>query len=315
MEGTSSPSASGGHGAERPQGPFARVMACVAMSPSTEAVVREGARLAAACGADLAFLHVGSQRDGVERAVREAAEAGEAPAGVEVIGREGRPDRVILEEARRIGADLIFAGALRSDPLLTGIVGSVARRLARNADRSLFLSIHRFPPEGVARSVVVSVLMDDRSREMLRAAMALARRGGAAELHIVHEFDPYSVRMSETTGAAGPDAGRWKHVLETAKRFELANFLDGMGVVELERAGVLVRTSCVAGRGGEEITRYAEGVGAELLVMPAPERKLGLFDRFFGHPTETLLEQFPCSVLLYRRAGAGESAASPGATG
>lgn len=302
-------------GASPIAGAFRSVMACVGVSPSAGLVVREAARLARACGAELTFLHAGSERERVEAIVREGAADEPALADAEVIGRDGKPDRVILEEARRIDADLIFAGALKSDPLFTGIVGSVARRLARNADRSLFLSIHRFPPEGVARTIVASVAFDDRSRAMMEAAARLAIGGRARELHVVREHDPYSARMSETTGAAGADSERWEQVLETATRFELANFLEEcgrrLGVADgaeaMAKAGVIVRTECMAGRGGEEVTRYAERVGADLLVMPAPDRRLGLFDRFFGHPTETLLEQFPCSVLLFRRLREGES--------
>jgi nucleotide-binding universal stress UspA family protein len=144
---------------------------------------------------------------------------------------------------------------------------------------------------------------------MVEAAARLAIGSGARELHIVREHDPYSARVSETTGAAGADSERWENVLDTATRFELANFLEEcarrLGVADgagaLERSGITLRTECMAGRGGEEVVRYAQRVGADLLVMPAPNRRLGFFDRFFGHPTETILEQFPCSVLLFRR--------------
>lgn len=289
--------------------PFAHVLACVALSPSTALVVNEARRLADACGSDLTFLHVGPDLARVRAIVHETL----GP-DVEVLAREGKPDRVILAEAKRLEADLIFAGALRSDPLLQGIVGSVARRLARNADRSLFLSIHRFPPEGVARTIVASVGLDDRSRVMIEAAARLAINARASELHVIREYDPYSARMSETTGTAGADPEHWEHVLLTAARFKLANFLEEtsrrLGFTDaaaaLQNAGVSLRTECVAGRGGEEAAHYAQRVGADLLIMPAPDRRLGIFDRFFGHPTEMLLEQFPCSVLLFRRLASGQ---------
>lgn len=301
---------------------FRHVMACIGLSPSAGLVAREAARLASACNARLSILHVGDQREAVEAIVREAGRDEPSLTTTEVIGQSGRPDQVILDVARRIDADLVFAGALRTDPLLTGILGSVARRLARNADRSLFLSIHRFPPDSVARSIVTSVTFDDRSRAMLQAAARLAIGTRAKELHVVREYNPYSTRVSETTGSAGADPARWLPVLETATRFELANFIEEtarrLSLVDpaavLANAGVTLRTECMPGRGGEEVTRYAESVGADLLVMPAPERRLGLLDRFFGHPTETLLEQFPCSVLLFRRLRKGESAdPAPGA--
>lgn len=301
-------------GARIASGAFAHVMACIGASPSAGLVAREAARLARACGARLSFLHVGSNRAQVEDVIRQGGSDEPALRAAPLFAREGVPDRVILDEARRIDADLIFAGALASDSLLTGVFGSVARRLARNADRSLFLSIHRFPPEGVARTLVASVGFNERSVAMVEAAARLAINCGARELHVVREHDPYSTRMSETTGAAGADSERWESVLDAATRFELANFLEECarrlgvadGAATLQHAGVTLRTECIAGRGGEEVAYYAHRVGADLLVMPAPDRRLGLLDRFFGHPTENLLEQFPCSVLLFRRLRRGE---------
>lgn len=302
---------------------FAHVMACVGVSPSAGLVVREAARLARACGARLSFFHAGPDREQVERIVRDAADDEPILAHAPLHARRGQPDRVILEESRRIDADLIFAGALASDTLLTGIFGSVARRLARNADRSLFLSIHRFPEHAVARTIVASVAFDERSVAMVEAAARLAIGARARELHIVREHDPYSTRMSETTGAAGADSRRWEGMLDAATRFELANFLEEctrrLGVIDgaatLQQHGVCLHTECMAGRGGEEVAHFAHRVGADLLVMPAPDRRLGVLDRFFGHPTESLLEQFPCSVLLFRRLKKNRSPTRPASEG
>ncbi|GIK18391.1 MAG: universal stress protein [Leptolyngbya sp. PLA2] len=268
-------------------GPFKHVLACIAPSPHAREVAVEAGRLAAACGSKLTFVHAGREGDEVRRIVADALPGVEA----EVVEREGAPERVILSEAARQGADLIFAGALQSDPLLRGIVGSLARRLARHAERSVYLSIHQFPPDRLVRTLVVGIDVDERSARLMRDMAAFARKANVLALHVVYEFDPHA------PGATGPGDEREQHerLRAASERFRVADFL---GTINLE--GLPVRVTCLSGRDYVETMRFAEEQKADLLAVAAPPRRLGLLDRFFGHPTDTILQRFPCSILLHR---------------
>lgn len=277
---------------------FRRIMACVAESPFLDALLSESGAMAAANGAELVLLHIGESAT-IERAVGERLRP--APAGylgLRTVPADRSIPKLILEAADREGADLVFAGAVREEAVIQGMIGSVARRLARRADRSLFLSIHRLPADAILRSIAVSVGFDEASAEMLRDVLAFARGGRAEALHIVHEYEPLPAGAPEPAPAQGQPWDWYGSTIGAAERARLANFLEGFDL-----SGLAVRTACLAGRGGLEVVRYAEAVNASLLVAPAPPRRLGLLDRFFGHPTEFLLQRLPCSVLLHRRGG------------
>ncbi len=284
--------------------PFARIMACAALSPQLPLLVREAARLASACESELTFLHVGAESPVLRKAIDEAlaslhpsvvAGLSQSEPGPRIVSVSGPPDKVIVREAARLNTDLIFAGALQEDPAIRGVIGSVARRIARRADRSVYLSIHQFPADRLIRTLVAAVNFDEASAEMLRTVAAFAAKADVETLHVIHEYDPYSVGLTESTGSGSAGRAAYERQRRMAERVQMANFLETLNL-----SGPSLVTACLQGRDGMETLSYAERHAADLLVSPGPKRRLGLLDRFFGHPTETLLQRFPCSVLLYR---------------
>jgi nucleotide-binding universal stress UspA family protein len=78
---------------------------------------------------------------------------------------------------------------------------------------------------------------------------------------------------------------------------ELADFLGGFDL-----SGVEVHTAGLAGYEGVEVIDYARRQHADLLALPAPLKRLTIWDRFFRHPLELALRQLPCGLLLFRPA-------------
>ncbi len=58
-------------------------------------------------------------------------------AGIQLL--EGRPSQVILEEAKRVGADLIVLGSHTHSALDEMLIGSVARKVTQNANVPVLL--------------------------------------------------------------------------------------------------------------------------------------------------------------------------------
>lgn len=287
---------------EPPQAsPFRRILACLAISPHAGEVVREAAWLAGLCGAELAFVHAGDDEPLVRRTLAAALGPEAASPAPTVIVRRGGAERVILAEADAWGADLLFAGAVANAPLLRGVLGSVARRLARHADRSVYLSLHR-AGEPALKSLAVAMNFDDDSRAAAAIGLDLAHRAAARAVHFVHEYDPRA-RGAIDSVLAGSDQARYEQMVSGSQRFQLADAVQG-----LDLRGLSPRLACIEGHDLVQTTDYASDVGADLLVLAAPHQRIGLLDRFFGDPTETVLQRFPCSVLLVRRSGAGRAA-------
>jgi hypothetical protein len=61
-----------------------------------------------------------------------------------------------------------------------------------------------------------------------------------------------------------------------------------------------VHTAGLAGYEGVEVIGYARRQHADLLALPAPLKRLTIWDRFFRHPLELALRQLPCGLLLFR---------------
>lgn len=281
-----------------------RVLACVALSPRLRDVMAQAQRLAEVLEGEVRFLHVGEASDRALAQLRSAsAEAGipdssgddGATDGDAVLVRSGEPSRVICRTATEIGADLIFLGALEEEGLIQGVIGSVARRVARRAPCSVLLFTGEAPQDGRYKRIVAAVRYDGSSEEMLRLAAWLARRSESEALHVVHEYDPFSAGMRTISEVEDFDTEREARARAAEERSRLADFLEGF-----ELSGLNVSTACLRGREGVEIVRYAERHRADLLLAPRPARRLTIWDRFFGHRTELVLHRLPCSLLLYR---------------
>ncbi|MBX3374072.1 MAG: universal stress protein [Phycisphaeraceae bacterium] len=288
--------------------PFPRIMVCVTESPFLAEVVTGALRLATACGTDVLFMHAGTEGgEALRRSVTGTVDASGTSIPTGFVSRSGRPDRAILSAAREHGVDLIFAGALPRDPMVRHVLGSVARRLARMADRSVWLSIHRFPQDVLIRRLVCAIDPAGTPPAFLDDLLCLARRSGVSEVHLVHEYDPHALGLRRVGGASASVREDAEREHAASLRLELSNLLEGVPIGDLD-----IRTKCLAGRDGRETVEYAETVQADLLAVPGPARRITLLDRFFGHPLETLLDRFPCSLLVHReRPGASQGDAAP----
>lgn len=266
------------------------ILVCLAATPRAAAVVATARLWAHLYDAKLSFLHVtdnvATARDAMTRYV---------PADVlpleEIHFKTGRPDWVICNEARRIKATLIMLGALEQEGLVTSILGSVARRVARRAPCSVLLLTK--PSEFKLEHLVTSVGFGTGSINMLRQVLTIAKRHNLKSLHVIHEYDSYS-RLLRIIGKRDMGDGRYREQVAHEEMFQLSELL-----ANLDAEGLPLTAKCLDGHIGQEAVDYANDQDADLLVIPAPDH-LGFWDRFFKHPTETVLEHLPCSLMLYR---------------
>ncbi len=278
---------------------FKRVLACVALSPHVKSVLREATALATAFRSELVLLHVGEGGTQSEDAIRRAArEAGLDADSLRIFSRAGKPEDVILRQAVEADADLIYAGARPEETLIQEVRGSVARNLARRADRSIYLSIHRKPADRPPRSIVAAVDLTPSAADMLTSVAEYARRCGAGVLHVVREFRPFLPGTGESIGGVQADAQ--SSIASAEQRFELA---DWLAAIDLH--GVEVRPVCIPGRDGVETVRYAELIHADLLTVATPRRRYRWFARFLRHPAEFWIHKLSCSLLIHRSTTSG----------
>jgi nucleotide-binding universal stress UspA family protein len=270
------------------------MLVCLTDSPHALAVVRGASSAAKAFGSQPIYLHVGNDAPATRRQLEGILSRSNAASG-ELLIRPGRPDDVICRAATELDIDLVFAGALERDGLVRELLGSTARRVARRASCSVFLSID--PQDGAAAwpRITAAIRLDDASANLLTRLAALARLSERPMLHVIHENAPRSATENAPTAAAALRDVEYKNLRSASENFELANFLE-----KLDLGGIQVKIASLSGRASGDTIRYARDVGSDLLALRAPSRPFGLWDRFFGHPAETALLALPCSLLIHR---------------
>jgi nucleotide-binding universal stress UspA family protein len=101
------------------------------LGPRAHVTTEVAALLARWTGGSLELVHV------VAPDVRSLAVAADAPPGVTVV--DGTPHRALLDRAREVGADLLVIGAHGRPALERLLLGSVAERTVRAADRPVLV--------------------------------------------------------------------------------------------------------------------------------------------------------------------------------
>ena len=276
-----------------------RVLAPLALSGRAGAVAREAGRISDVLEAELVLLHVG--RDTAEARAAFAQHLHACGLGErQILFRPGKPERVICRAAQELGAELIVAGALESEGPLGYYIGSVARRIARQAHCSVLLLTHpRAEPDRFQRWVV-DVDDDPPGLATIRFALELARIEKPDFIDVTREYDlpGFGLAMERDLDVRGAEAMREQ--LHGYEEMKLTEFLSSVNTGDLETAGVRIRPVCLRGREGWEAAEHARNRDADLLITPAPPH-LTFWDKFFQHGVEFALESLPCALLLYRK--------------
>lgn len=278
--------------------PPLRLLVCLARSPQARALAGEGAAIARLIGAELKCVHVrDTPSAATDDLVRTLEDAGVDPANVSIAIRDGRPADAICEVARTEQIDLIVAGALEREGLLASMMmGSIARRVARNAPCSVLLLAKGQSPatDGFAQ-IVAATQLNEYSFEMLGIIAREARRAGTRALHVVRELGNYEMRELRYRNASSQESRDFERSWLLEHQEQLIQFLEPLDFANLE-----LHVRCLTTGEGVAAMEYAERCNADLLVYPAPPRRMTLWDQFFDHPSSVVLQQIKCALLVYR---------------
>lgn len=268
-------------------------------SETAEHGATHGCRLAAAVGAGVQALGVvdtaaaglfetdvayaqelrAAAQSGVDRVAEIAASHG---LDVETSCPTGAPVETILEYASR--ADLVAMGTHGRTGVERFALGSVAERVLRRA------SVPVVTARNAATEAYDSLLVPtDGSETAGRAtdrALAIAE-ATQATVHAVHVVDLALIGAGGGGGAA-PELAR-----QLEERGQAAvSAIDERATA----AGLSVQTAVERGSPGNEILRYADREGIDMVVMGTAGRT-GLNRVFLGSTTERVIRHATCPVM------------------
>ncbi len=268
---------------------FQRVATALAFSPRLEANLCEGIRVAQYFNAELVLIHVGDQDADKKRILDGLLADHSFPENrLKIVWHKGDPVKVISRACKVHEVDLLVAGAVQNENLLTYYLGSVARDLCREAPCSILLLVNPATESVKFHTMVVDGKQHPEDKQLIKAAMAFGQAIGIKESFFVEELKPKAVKeLSNEAEEDDPIAMENERV---------SKMLDGMNDCrEME-----INNFPIFGQGGYTISHFAQSKRADLLVLHAPEKKQARLNRFFTRGIEYVLTDLPTNLLLYK---------------
>ncbi len=222
---------------------------------------------------------------------------------------EGKNYRELANEANNGNYDLLVLGSLGLGAIHSSRLGSVCRRMARNA--KIDTLVIKQPTRDIAAGPIV-VALDGSAKSYggLLTALSLAEKW-RVEIKAVSAFDPYYhyVAFNRIAGVLSDEAGKVFKFKEQEKLHEeiidsgLAKIYQGHLSVAQSIAhdfGVELETVLLDGKPHDIIARYLKEANPSLLIMGTT----GIHadpDLDIGSNSEQLLQDAECAVLLSQR--------------
>ncbi|MBL0684726.1 universal stress protein [Aquimarina mytili] len=247
----------------------------------------------------LILVHVGEKTKSKEEKIK-ALISGFSDNGdekVKLIWKQGDPVEVIISTAKDHNADLIMLGAIPRENFLKFYIGSIARKITRNAHCSVLLLIEPSEDLRPCNHIVVNGLEDEKTKQTILDSLEVAQNLGAQKITIVEEISQEEIHVVVEDDQSLLKDTLIKEQLSKSKEQRVYDILNE--VPEANKKGVLVKTQSIFGKRGYSIGHYAKVVAADLLIMSAPE-KTTFWDRIFPHDLEHILTELPTDVLIMR---------------
>lgn len=268
----------------------------VAFSPNLKANLYEAARLALFFKSKLVLIHVGEQSEDKIKALKIILNAFKKEhLDYEVVFKTGNPVDVILSSAEEKKVELLILGALKRENFVKYYLGSIARKITRQAKCSVLLltkpSVERIP----RKHIVVNGLKNPKTAQAITTAFYVGKNLGAEKLTIVEEITQNEVAIKVDDDKSLRKANIIKERIRLRENSRIKQIVDTIPKDQIEN--ISIKSQPIFGKRGYSIGHYAKISRADLLIMNAPS-KVSFWDRLFPHDIEHILTELPTDVLI-----------------
>jgi len=278
--------------------PFNTIGIGVTFSPNLKANIFEAARLALFFNCKLVLIHVGEQSKDKENTFKTFLKSFiEKKIDYEIVFKTGSPVQVILSTTEQEKIDLLILGALKRENFLNYYVGSIARKITRQAQCSVLLLINPSVNRIASKHVVVNGLEDPKTKQTINSAFYVANKLNSDIITIVEEISQQKVAINVDDDKSLRRSTILKERIKLREDSRVKKLIDD--IPEDFRNKITIKTQPIFGKRGYSIGHYAQVARADLLVMNAPT-KTTFFDRLFPHDIEHILTELPTDVLIVR---------------
>lgn len=215
----------------------------------------------------------------------------------EMVFKTGDPVDVILSASEEKKVTLLMLGALQKENFVQFYLGSIARKITRQAKCSILLLVNPSVDRIAYQHIVVNGLNDPKTKQAITASFYAASRLKSKKITVVEEITKAEVAVSVYDDKTLRKSAIVKERLKMREESRVKSIISN--IPSEYKSNVLVKTQSIFGKRGYSIGHYAEFVRADLLVMNAPE-KTRYLDRIFPHDIEYILSELPTDVLIIR---------------
>ncbi|MEX2591828.1 MAG: universal stress protein [Anditalea sp.] len=272
---------------------YTKIALAIAFSPRMEALICEAKRMKDVHGASLILIHIGQDTDQKKQNLQALLEKHQVDQEkTEVIWKEGKPAKKIIQICNQENVDLLIAGALKVENVFTYYIGSIARKIIRKAKCSVLVLVE--PSVGPSRfdKVVINGTQQPQTPEVIRKGIELCRKEKSSQAFIVNEIKMYLLRMATASEESEAKAAIIKKQLVQDEINYVENILKS-----IDRGELKINIKVTGGRWAIELARFSEKIKADLLIVGGQDN-LNFLDRLFPHDLEDILSNLPCNVLI-----------------
>ncbi len=276
---------------------YKKIALAIAFSPRMEALVAEAKRLAQLFESQLILIHVGEKTADLTKKLDDLVSKLNLDMSKTTIlwKEEGKPVRKILEACEEEDVDLLVAGALKEEGLLTYYLGSVGRKIIRKANCSVLTLIDPKVSTSDFNKVVVNGTQLPVTPLVIRRGLEFSKALHSHQISILNEIKMYGLMMGTASEDSEEEASHTRRLLVQDEIKYVQDILQ-----DLDHEGLRINIKVTGGRWSVELARFCEKIGADLLVV-GDGRKLTFFDRIFPHDLEDILSTLPCNLLIVKK--------------
>ena len=276
--------------------PFHTIGIGVTFSPNLKANIFEASRLAVMFQSKLVLIHVGTEsaekmeqfQNILEPFIKQSLD-------YSIVFKAGDPVDVILSVSEEKKINLLILGALKRENFLKYYVGSIARKITRQANCSVLLLINPSVVRLPCSRVVVNGLKDPKTKHTIASAFYVASSLGAEKITIVEEITQDKVTVKVDDDKSLRKAAILKERLKIRETSRVNAIIEN--IPRDYTQDIAIKSQPIFGKQGYSIGHYAQISRADLLVMNAPS-KMTFWDRLFPHDIEHILTELPTDVLI-----------------
>jgi nucleotide-binding universal stress UspA family protein len=274
---------------------FRKIGLALAFSPRMEALMAEALRLKKLWNSELVLIHVGHHGEKEEKFLEGLlTKTGlAAHRDVRIIWASGKPADQILRACKKENVDLLMAGALRKENLVQFYLGTIARKILRQADCCVLMFTDPSTSPQPIKNIVVNAEDSPYVDEAIAAACELGRSERASWLHIVKEVRQYDLALTGADGNSESDTSDSQRSFIEEQIESIEKTLR-----TIPHQGLKVNIKVVSEKAGFQLAKFTQRKHTDLLVVGASPRRSTLFDRVFPHDLEYIFADLPCNLLI-----------------